>query len=81
MIAPRARHQEVLERMTEKINSVPYRDPADPQTILGPVATAGQRDRVESYLRIGRDEGARLVLGGGIDLIPGYQLIKSIPRG
>ena len=65
VIAPRARHTEVLERMTEKINSLPYGDPADPRTILGPVATAGQRDRVENYMRIGRDEGARLVLGGG----------------
>ena len=33
--------------MTEKINSLPYGDPADPRTILGPVATAGQRDRVK----------------------------------
>ena len=33
--------------------------------ILGPVTASGQRDRVESYMRIGRDEGAPLVLGGG----------------
>ena len=37
--------------MTEKINSLPYGVPADPRTILGPVAAAGQRDRVPNYMK------------------------------
>jgi betaine-aldehyde dehydrogenase len=31
---------------------------------MGPVASASHRDRVENYIRIGLEEGAKLVLGG-----------------
>jgi aldehyde dehydrogenase (NAD+) len=36
----------------------------DPQTQLGPVVSAEQRDRVVSYIESGRDQGAELVTGG-----------------
>jgi acyl-CoA reductase-like NAD-dependent aldehyde dehydrogenase len=36
----------------------------DPQTQLGPVVSAEQRERVLSYIQSGRDEGAELVAGG-----------------
>jgi acyl-CoA reductase-like NAD-dependent aldehyde dehydrogenase len=36
----------------------------DPQTQLGPVVSAEQRDRVLSYIQSGREEGAELVAGG-----------------
>ena len=65
VIVPRSRHQEVLDAMIAKLTSLPYGDPADPATLLGPLATATQRDRVEEYIEIGIKEGARLVLGGG----------------
>ncbi len=65
VIVPRRRHDEVLAAMTEKVSSLPYGDTADPQILLGPLATAGQRDRVEEYIRSGVEQGARLVMGGG----------------
>jgi acyl-CoA reductase-like NAD-dependent aldehyde dehydrogenase len=36
----------------------------DPNTIVGPLVSAGQRDRVMSYIDAGRDEGAELLAGG-----------------
>jgi acyl-CoA reductase-like NAD-dependent aldehyde dehydrogenase len=36
----------------------------DPQTQLGPVVSAEQRDRVLAYIQSGREEGAELVAGG-----------------
>src|SRR5579862_6343411 len=39
----------------------------DPQTQLGPVVSAEQRERVLSYIQSGRDEGAELVAGGDTD--------------
>ena len=39
-------------------------DPASPETRLGPVVNAKQRDRVRGYIQAGIDEGARLVAGG-----------------
>jgi betaine-aldehyde dehydrogenase len=40
-------------------------DPADPASVFGPLVSARQRERVESYISAGRQEGARLTLGGG----------------
>lgn len=40
-------------------------DPFDPATQMGPLANSRQRDRVESYIARGKQEGARLVTGGG----------------
>ena len=31
---------------------------------MGPLVSAAQRETVEGYVRIGKEEGARLVLGG-----------------
>jgi acyl-CoA reductase-like NAD-dependent aldehyde dehydrogenase len=39
-------------------------DPADPRTVIGPLIRAIARERVERFVERGRDEGARLVLGG-----------------
>ncbi|WP_329337973.1 aldehyde dehydrogenase family protein [Streptomyces sp. NBC_00663] len=39
-------------------------DPRDPATVVGPVISAAHRERVESYVELGRKEGATLVTGG-----------------
>ncbi|MEC3981015.1 aldehyde dehydrogenase family protein [Amycolatopsis sp. H20-H5] len=65
IIVPRTLRDQVLEAAAAKLASIPFGDPTDPATIMGPLATAGQRDRVEGYLRSGREQGARLVTGGG----------------
>lgn len=39
-------------------------DPAVRGTVVGPVISAAHRDRVESYVELGREEGARIVTGG-----------------
>jgi len=40
-------------------------DPADPSVMMGPLIRESQRAKVETFIQIGRDEGARLVHGGG----------------
>ena len=40
-------------------------DPTEPDTIVGPLISAVQRDRVERYIATARDEGGELVYGGG----------------
>ncbi|MFD4508321.1 aldehyde dehydrogenase family protein [Streptomyces sp. NPDC058457] len=39
-------------------------DPAAPDTVVGPLITAEHRARVESYVELGRKEGATVVVGG-----------------
>jgi aldehyde dehydrogenase (NAD+) len=65
ILAPRSRYADVVEAVTETVRAAPFGDPHDPGTFVGPLAVRRQRDRVEEYVRSGRAEGARVVLGGG----------------
>src|ERR1700677_1429657 len=40
-------------------------DPSDPSVLMGPLIRESQRGKVERLIRQGREEGARLVCGGG----------------
>jgi acyl-CoA reductase-like NAD-dependent aldehyde dehydrogenase len=59
------RHDEFLDAMAAAMGALVVGDPRDPATMIGPLATARQRERVESYIKLGRAEGARTVIGGG----------------
>jgi len=65
MIVPRARMADVVDLAKQALTSLPLGDPLDPKSRLGPLISAAQRQRVEGYIAKGRDEGARLVAGGG----------------
>ena len=43
---------------------MPYGDPHDPATVVGPLVAERQRDRVEGYVRLAVEAGARVVAGG-----------------
>jgi betaine-aldehyde dehydrogenase len=65
ILAPRSRYEEIVDAMAMMIDETPFGDPRDPATFVGPLAAERQRDRVESYINVGKQEGARVVLGGG----------------
>ncbi|MGY0541508.1 aldehyde dehydrogenase [Nocardioides sp. YJ-D4] len=65
ILAPRARYNEVVDTVTDLARSMVLGDPTDRSTTLGPLVSARQRDRVESYIAQGKDCGARLTTGGG----------------
>ncbi|MFG3207412.1 aldehyde dehydrogenase [Streptomyces sp. NPDC048192] len=65
VLAPRSRYGEVVDAFTAFAGSLTVGDAGDPATHVGPMATARQRERVESYIAKGRSEGARLTTGGG----------------
>jgi aldehyde dehydrogenase (NAD+) len=65
ILAPRNRYDDVVESLRALVGSLQVGDPFDTDTQLGPLVSERQRDRVESYIRKGQDEGARLVAGGG----------------
>ncbi|MEU3528713.1 aldehyde dehydrogenase [Streptomyces sp. NPDC038707] len=65
VLAPRSRYGEVVDMLGETLAAIPLGDPTDPATLFGPLVSQRQRERVESYIELGRKEGAGLVLGGG----------------
>lgn len=56
-------------------------DPAEEKTQLGPMVSAGQRERVEEYLGIARQEGGRVLVGGERLDRPGFYLSPAVIDG
>ncbi len=59
-------YDEFVDRLAAKARAIRIGDPSIPGTQLGPVISEKQRQRVLGYVHTGLDEGARLVVGGGI---------------
>ena len=80
VIVTRDRHDAMLEALSAAFGKVRLGDPFDPETRMGPLATARQRDRVEDYLASGRQSGATLGTGGGRprDLSCGYFIEPTV---
>ncbi|KAA0916182.1 aldehyde dehydrogenase family protein, partial [Streptomyces apricus] len=61
-------HRPVYDRLVSGLAAYAGRlrvgDPRSPDTVVGPLISAAHRDRVESYVELGRKEGARVVTGG-----------------
>ncbi|TMB02909.1 MAG: aldehyde dehydrogenase family protein [Deltaproteobacteria bacterium] len=64
MLIPRKRNDEVLKIATRAAAKFKPGDPRSPDTRLGPLASAQQRERVRKYIRAGVEQGAQLVTGG-----------------
>jgi acyl-CoA reductase-like NAD-dependent aldehyde dehydrogenase len=61
----RDQFDEVVAGLAERAAKSRVGPGLDPNTQLGPVVSAAQRERVLSYIESGRAEGAELVAGGG----------------
>jgi acyl-CoA reductase-like NAD-dependent aldehyde dehydrogenase len=58
-------HDRFVAAMVERMGTLVVDDALKPGTEIGPVIDQRQLDKNMKYLQIGRDEGARLVAGGG----------------
>jgi aldehyde dehydrogenase (NAD+) len=64
ILASRNNYGTVVDALAELASSLRVGDPTDPQTEIGPMAAKRHQERVEKYIAIGLQEGARLVAGG-----------------
>ncbi|WP_351225637.1 aldehyde dehydrogenase family protein [Streptomyces sp. NPDC002133] len=64
ILAPESRLDEVVEAIESAMPAFTAGDPQDPATGVGPVVSQAQFDRVQSYIRLGQEEGAQLLTGG-----------------
>ncbi|MFL6053072.1 MAG: aldehyde dehydrogenase [Actinoallomurus sp.] len=64
ILASRNRYDEVVDALAETVRGMKVGDPADPATEIGPLVAKRQQKRVEGYIRIGQEEGAKVALGG-----------------
>jgi len=69
LLLPRSRYAEGLEIVKTAFESWRYGDPTDPAVLQGPQISRRQQERILGYIEKGRQEGARLLVGGGV---PGH---------
>jgi aldehyde dehydrogenase (NAD+) len=64
ILASRGNYDTVVEALAETVSGMVVGDPTDPTTEIGPLVAERQQERVEKYIALGQEEGARVVLGG-----------------
>ena len=64
LIVTKGIHDAFVDGVKKRLSALRVGDARDPQTQMGPVASAEQLAVDESYIKIGQDEGAELVHGG-----------------
>ena len=64
ILVPQSRKAECEEALRKAVAAVKSGDPLDPQTDIGPMVSEKQWQRVQGYIHLGLQEGARLLTGG-----------------
>ena len=64
LLVARARFDEIVELVKATVATLRVGDPRDPSTAIGPLVNRAQYDRVQGFIRRGREQGATLVVGG-----------------
>ncbi|HME50463.1 aldehyde dehydrogenase family protein [Mycobacterium sp.] len=79
-------YEQFLALAAIRTKAVRQGDPLDTETMIGAQASNDQLEKILSYIEIGKDEGARVVCGGGRaelggDLAGGYYVQPTIFAG
>jgi aldehyde dehydrogenase (NAD+) len=64
ILASRSRYDEVVDAVATMVCGLEVGDPANASTEIGPLVAKRQQERVEKYIALGQEEGARLAVGG-----------------
>ncbi len=79
-------YDEFIERALERVKQIKIGHPLDTETMMGAQASTEQLEKIKSYLEIGKEEGAELLIGGNInklsgELESGYYVEPTIFKG
>jgi aldehyde dehydrogenase (NAD+) len=73
LLVERACYDEVVDKLSAMATSATLGDPLDPATMIGPIASRGEYDKVLRYVEEGK-RTARLTAGGGARRVDGKGL-------
>ncbi|MEU3848282.1 aldehyde dehydrogenase [Streptomyces sp. NPDC029554] len=65
ILLPRSRYDEFADALAAAAGALTVGDPLDPATQVGPLVAERQQRRNLDYIRIGQEEGAKILTGGG----------------
>ncbi|MCR8899858.1 aldehyde dehydrogenase family protein [Gordonia sp. GONU] len=65
-LVPRAKHDEIVDRLVAALGDLKIGDPHDPETAIGPVITEKHRDTILGFIERAKADGAKVAFGGGV---------------
>lgn len=79
-------YDEFMSRCLDRIAAIKQGNPLDTETQVGAQVSQGQLDKITSYVQIGREEGAEVLIGGERakidgDFAEGYYFQPTVLRG
>lgn len=79
-------YDEFIARVIDRTKQIKRGNPLDTDTMVGAQASQEQFDKILSYLAIGKDEGAELLTGGGVEQVSeelggGYYIQPTLFKG
>ncbi len=79
-------YDKFMARVLPRVAAIKQGSPLDTDTMIGAQASAMQMDKIQSYLEIGKQEGAQVLIGGsaaqlGGDLSGGYYIQPTLFKG
>jgi aldehyde dehydrogenase len=64
-------YDKFMARALERVKAIKQGHPLDTETMMGAQASAMQMDKIQTYLEVGKQEGAQLLIGGARAQLPG----------
>jgi aldehyde dehydrogenase len=79
-------YDKFMARALDRVKAIKQGNPLDTETMMGAQASAMQMDKIMTYLEVGKQEGAKLLTGGGRaqmsgDLAGGYYVQPTLFKG
>src|SRR5690625_6667918 len=56
-----------MERAIERVKTIKVGNPLDPEVMMGAQASTEQQEKILSYIKLGQEEGAELLIGGEVN--------------
>lgn len=82
LLVERPVYEAVLGILTEAVAGVPVGDPTDPATVMGPLASRKQLDKVAEFVEGAKAAGGQVVVGGeALDLNGGFFYKPTVIAG
>src|SRR5690606_20273816 len=79
-------YDEFIKKVVERVEAIKMGNPLNTTTMMGAQASKVQYDKIASYLKLGKEEGAELLTGGEVvkldgELEGGYYINPTLFKG
>lgn len=79
-------YDKFIEKVIARVNAIKVGDPLDPTVMMGAQASKIQKDKILSYIQLGKEEGAEVLTGGDVNHVgegfeEGYYIKPTLLKG